>query len=196
MKQLNLCIDIDGTITEAYDWIPRVNKYFNTKITPEDVTVYEIHRVIGVDRAAYELFYALYGEALHQECRIRKGVKKVLSNLYGQHQIHFVTAREERMKNVTYLWFAHHKIPMDSLTLLGSHNKVSTAKDLNCDIFIEDRYENAIQLAQSGFEVLLIDCNYNKGPLPSNVTRVTNWFEIENIIEVYAKQQLNNFRIA
>lgn len=196
MKGLNLCIDIDGTITEAYDWIPRVNDYFNTNIKPKDVTVYEIHRVLGVDRAAYDLFYALYGESLHQESRIRKGAKKVLSNLYRQHQIHFVTAREERMKNVTYLWFSHHKIPMNSLTLLGSHDKVGTAKDLSCDIFIEDRYENAIQLAESGFEVLLMDCNYNKGPLPSNVTRVTNWFEIENIIENHAEKQLNDFRIA
>ncbi|CAK7079165.1 MAG: Nucleotidase [Tissierella sp.] len=100
------------------------------------------------------------------------------------------------MKNVTYLWFSHHKIPMNSLTLLGSHDKVGTAKDLSCDIFIEDRYENAIQLAESGFEVLLMDCNYNKGPLPSNVTRVTNWFEIENIIENHVEKQLNDFRIA
>ncbi len=196
MKQLNLCIDIDGTVTEAYDWIPRVNSYFNTNITPRDVTVYEIHRVIGVDRAAYELFYAIYGEELHQECQIRKGVRKILTNLYKHHQIHFVTAREERMKNVTYLWLSHHKIPMDSLTLLGKHDKVNTAKDLNCDIFIEDRYENAIQLSQAGFEVLLIDCNYNKGSLPAKVTRVANWFEIENIIKNHSQKQIGDFRIA
>ncbi|MBU5257334.1 5' nucleotidase, NT5C type [Tissierella praeacuta] len=195
MKELNLCIDIDGTITEAYYWLPRVNDYFNTKITPKDVTVYEIHEVLGVDRTAYELFYALYGEALHLESKIRKGVKKVLDNLYKKHGIHFVTAREERMKAVTYMWLSHHKIPMDSLTLLGSHNKVGTAKDLNCDIFIEDRYENAIQLAEAGFEVLLIDCNYNRGSLPSKVTRVTNWYEIENII-VNIAEQYNDFRIA
>ncbi|WP_333638504.1 5' nucleotidase, NT5C type [Tissierella praeacuta] len=195
MKELNLCIDIDGTITEAYYWLPRVNDYFNTKITPKDVTVYEIHEVLGVDRTAYELFYALYGEALHLESKIRKGVKKVLDNLYKKHGIHFVTAREERMKAVTYMWLSHHKIPMDSLTLLGSHNKVGTAKDLNCDIFIEDRYENAIQLAEAGFEVLLIDCNYNRRSLPSKVTRVTNWYEIENII-VNIAEQYNDFRIA
>lgn len=195
MKELNLCIDIDGTITEAYYWLPRVNDYFNTKFTPKDVTVYEIHEVLGVDRTAYELFYALYGEALHLESKIRKGVKKVLDNLYKKHGIHFVTAREERMKAVTYMWLSHHKIPMDSLTLLGSHNKVGTAKDLNCDIFIEDRYENAIQLAEAGFEVLLIDCNYNRGSLPSKVTRVTNWYEIENII-VNIAEQYNDFRIA
>lgn len=195
MKELNLCIDIDGTITEAYYWLPRVNDYFNTKITPKDVTVYEIHEVLGVDRTAYELFYALYGEALHLESKIRKGVKKVLDNLYKEHGIHFITAREERMKAVTYMWLSHHKIPMDSLTLLGSHNKVGTAKDLNCDIFIEDRYENAIQLAEAGFEVLLIDCNYNRGSLPSKVTRVTNWYEIENII-VNIAEQYNDFRIA
>lgn len=183
MKELNLCIDIDGTVTEAYDWIPIVNRYFNTTITPNDVTVYDIYKILGVDKADYDLFYDLYGEALHLECRIRKGAKNVIDSLYQKHNIHFVSAREKRMKYVTHIWFDHYKIPMDSLTLLGSHNKVSTAKALNCDIFIEDRYENAIQLAQSGFEVLLVDCNYNKGPLLHNITRVSDWFEIRNIIE-------------
>ena len=196
MKHLNLCIDIDGTITEAYDWIPMVNTYFNTKITPEDVTVYEIHQVLGIDRSSYDLFYALYGETLHLEAKARKGVKEVLDNLYKNHQIHFVTAREERMKTVSLMWLSYYNIPMDSLTLLGSHNKVKTAKDLNCDIFIEDRYENAIQLSESGFQVLLIDCNYNKGPIPERVTRVNNWFEIENIIKNHTEKSFNDFRIA
>ena len=106
MKELNLCIDIDGTVTEAYDWIPIVNRYFNTTITPNDVTVYDIYKILGV-----------YGEALHLECRIRKGAKNVIDSLYQKHNIHFVSAREKRMKYVTHIWFDHYKIPMDSLTL-------------------------------------------------------------------------------
>ena len=100
------------------------------------------------------------------------------------------------MRDVTTKWFANHRIPMHSLSLLGSHNKVGKANDLSCDIFIEDRYENAIQLAMAGFEVLLIDCYYNRGHLPSNVTRVRSWFEIENIIEDRAQTQNKEIKIA
>lgn len=28
MNTLNICIDIDGTITKAYDWLDMANKYF------------------------------------------------------------------------------------------------------------------------------------------------------------------------
>lgn len=196
MRRLNLCIDIDGTVTEAYDWITRVNNYFNTKITAKDVKVYEIHEVLEVDQKAYDQFYTLYGEMLHDEVRIRQGAKEVLNKLYRNHDIHFVTAREERMRNVTNHWFMKHQIPSHSLSLLGSHNKVSKAKELACDIFIEDRYENAIQLALDGFEVLLIDCYYNQGFLPSKVTRVINWFQIDAIIEKHAQKPYNHFKIA
>ncbi|AOY77474.1 5' nucleotidase, NT5C type [Clostridium formicaceticum] len=196
MKHLNLCIDIDGTITEAYDWIPRANDYFSRKIAPKDVKVYEIHEVLGVSRKAYDEFYTLYGEVLHEEAKIREGVKTIVNELYKQHKIHFVTAREEKMKDVTNRWFIHHQISSHSLSLLGSHNKVTKAQELACDIFIEDRYENAMQLSLAGFEVLLMDCHYNQGILPPKVTRVNNWYEISDIIEKRLHKLYPLFKIA
>ncbi|MBS3995387.1 MAG: hypothetical protein KGZ33_06290, partial [Alkaliphilus sp.] len=56
------------------------------------------------------------------------------------------------------------------------------AKELSCDIFVEDRYENAMELALSGFEVILIDCGYNRKSLMPGITRVFNWREINNAI--------------
>ncbi len=35
MKNLNICIDIDGTITDPYYWLNITNKYFNKNITEE-----------------------------------------------------------------------------------------------------------------------------------------------------------------
>ncbi|HEY5558004.1 hypothetical protein [Acetobacterium sp.] len=187
MNQLNLCIDIDGTMTEAYDWIPMANDYFNTRITPEKVKIYEIHKILGIHIEAYNEFYRLHGELMHEEVRIRIGVKDVLDRLYENHRIHIVSAREDRMKNVTEKWLRQHEIPKHTLSLLGTHNKVSKAQELCCDLFVEDRYENAVQLASYGFNVLLIDCNYNQGHCCSGITRVMNWLEIDDYIEDYVQ---------
>lgn len=187
MKRLNLCIDIDGTITEPYYWITRVNRYFHTNIEPKDAVCYDIHEIIGVEAEEYSEFYQLYGELLHKEAKIRFGAAQIIRYLYDFHNIHFVTAREEQMRDVSLEWLSRHHIPMHSISLLGTHDKVSKAAELNSDLFIEDRYENAIQLSQAGFEVLLIDCNYNQGVLPENVTRVKFWFQVEKLIEEYAK---------
>jgi uncharacterized protein len=183
MGILNICIDIDGTITEPYYWLSLANQYFNTQLKPKDVTIYEIHKLLGVEEYEYDQFYYLFGELLHKEAMIRSGAKAIINELYNHHLVHFVTARQEIMRAVTLEWLANHQIPMDSITMLGSNEKAQQAKALGCDIFIEDRYENAIQLSQAGFDVLLFDCNYNKGALPANVTRVRTWVQIEKIIQ-------------
>lgn len=187
MRKLNLCIDIDGTVTEPYYWLERANRYFDRQLKPEDITAYEFHRMLDVEEDDYKEFYELYGKLLHKESNARLGASEVIQGLYRQHNIHFVTARDENLEETSIEWLERHQMPMDSIWHLGSYYKVDKARDLNSDLFIEDHYNNAIQLAKAGFDVLLIDCTYNRGPLPENVTRVKNWFEIAKIAEAKAQ---------
>lgn len=187
MKKLNLCIDIDGTVTEPYYWLERANRYFDRQLKPEDITAYEIHRMLDVEEDDYNEFYELYGKLLHRESKARFGASEIIQDLYRRHNIHFVTARDEKMRETSIEWLDRHQMPMDTIWHLGSHYKAAKAGELNSDLFIEDCYSNAIQLAKAGFDVLLIDCTYNKGPLPENVTRVKNWYEIAKIAEIKAQ---------
>ena len=196
MRQLNLCIDIDGTVTEPYYWLKRANRYFGKQLKPEDVTAYEIHKLLDVGEDDYNEFYQLYGKLLHRESEAMFGASEAIQRLYRQHNIHFVTARDEEMREVSVEWLSRHNIPMDSISLLGSPYKAEKARELNSDLFIEDCYSNALQLARSGFEVLLIDCTYNKGPLPENVTRVNNWSEILKIAIKKARKQDPGLKLA
>ncbi|MGL5642436.1 MAG: hypothetical protein ACRDDM_09205, partial [Paraclostridium sp.] len=66
--------------------------------------------------------------------------------------------------------------------LLGSDYKVSKARELGCNIFIEDNPSNAIQLAEEGLTVLLIDNNYNKDIENENIIRVSNWNDIKEFL--------------
>ena len=81
--------------------------------------------------------------------------------------------------------------------MLGSHDKVKQARELSCDVFIEDRYENAIQLSLAGFQVLLVDCPYNRGALPRSVQRISSWHHVEPLIakmehETYSMKTLSH----
>lgn len=182
MKNLNICVDIDGTVTEPYYWLSLANEYFNKNLKEEDIHVYMIHEAMGIELKDYEKFYEIYGEKIHYEAKIRIGVEEVLNKLYISNNIHFVTARDLSKERVSKLWLDKYNINRDSLTLLGSHDKVSTARELKCDLFIEDRYENAIELAAAGFPVILINTGYNQGPTPYNIYRVDNWSQISEII--------------
>ena len=186
MKKLNIGIDIDGTVTEPYYWLKQANSYFDTHVDPREITRYDMHEALNVPSEEFEKFYEIFGESIHQNAMVIKNAPIVIRNLYEDHAIHFITARDPKMKAVTKYWLSKFNFPMDSLTLLGSHNKVNKAHELNCDIFIEDRYENALQLSREGILVILVNCSYNQGILPKNVIRVNSWNEIGNIIEDFA----------
>jgi uncharacterized protein len=127
---MNICIDIDGTITEPYYWLTRANEYFKTKIQPKDVTTYEIHKVLGIEECAFRQFYHSYGKLLHKESKIRFGAKQIINKLQQNHKIHIVSAREEKLKDVTLEWLNNNQIAMDSIALLGDPNKIWKARQL------------------------------------------------------------------
>ena len=182
MKILNICIDIDGTITDPYYWLDEANKYFNKNVTTDQITEYYIHKVMDIDILKYQEFYEKIKIKMHSNQELREDVKKAIDKLSILHNIYFVTARDKSLTMVTHSYLKKNELQYDELFLLGSHYKVEKAKELDCNVFIEDSYENAIQLSKAGFKVLLIDTNYNKKKLNANITRVYNWKEIYQTI--------------
>ncbi|OOM71291.1 hypothetical protein CLPUN_49750 [Clostridium puniceum] len=183
MKTLNICIDIDGTITDPYYWLSYANKYFNLNVSESQITSYDIHKVLNIYKKDYLEFYEKFKIEIHSKQKLRNDVKKVLDILHKYNNLYFVTAREESLELVTFLYLLDNEIPFDEVFHLGTHNKVPKAKELNCNIFIEDSYDNAILLSNNGFKVILIDTNYNRLPInSSNIIRAYNWTEILQII--------------
>ena len=182
MKSLNICIDIDGTITDAYYWLDIFNKHFNTNVTEEQVTEYYIHKVMGIRDNEYSEFYELHKFKIHSDQKLREDAKSVITKLSLDNNIYFITARDRSLTMLTHVYLRKNKIPYDELFALGSHYKVDKAIDLNCNVFIEDSYENSVQLSNAGFKVLLIDTNYNRRTLNENILRVYNWNEIYTIV--------------
>ncbi|NFD84631.1 hypothetical protein FCV28_09045 [Clostridium botulinum] len=182
MDNLNICIDIDGTITEPYYWLEISNKYFKKNTKPEDITVYNIEDVLGITEEEYMKFYEKYKVRIHTEEKLRQGAKKVLNELNKYHNIYFVTAREKSLEVLTKSYLINHSIKFRDLYVLGSHYKVDKAKELNCDIFIEDNPTNAVELSEAGFKVILLDTNYNKHIKENeNIIRISHWDEVYNI---------------
>jgi len=143
---------------------------------------------IDIDGTLTDPYY-YFGFSLNNESGIRSGVQDTINELYQTHYIHFVTARNEVMECASVNWLHRNEIPYDSISLLGTPDKVQRAGELEADIFVEDCYDSALQLARAGFDVLLLDCGYNQGPLLPNVTRVYNWRQIRDIIVRHAEKE-------
>lgn len=182
MKRLRICVDIDGTITDPFYWVDDVNQHFDKSIKPEEIKTYHIHKAHNIPEDEFLEYYRVNGAKMHSKANIREGAACHLQELYNEHDIFYVTARMSHMNEVTELWFNKYGIPFKDIYYLGSHDKLNKAIELNCDVFIEDRYENALQLSEAGIEVYLVDCPYNQFELNDKITRVHNWKDIYNEI--------------
>jgi len=179
MKKLNICVDIDGTVTDPYCYLDYFNRYFDKNVMPEDFMHYRLDIVYNVSRDEMMEFYRTNGRQMHLEASVQKDAHDILWELYKSHNVYFVTARYKEMEDITIEWMNKNSLPPVKVYSLGSHYKVEAAKQLECDIFLEDNPENASQLAGEGINVLLVDTNYNRELEMDNVKRVFSWEEIK-----------------
>lgn len=182
MSNLNICIDIDGTITSPYHFISYLNEMCNKNIKEKDITTVYWSKLYDEDSdKLMKRFHDKYMYS-YDEAELVENALEVLEDLYRHNNLYFVTARGEELKDITLNWLKKKELSKIHIYMLGSDYKIDKAKELNCDIFIEDNPLNAMQLAQCGIKVLLIDTNYNKDIYHENITRVKDWKQIKEII--------------
>lgn len=179
MQRLNICVDIDGTMTDPYYFIPYFNEYFGRNLTSEDCTVIELQTLYNVSREKIREFYMKEGETMHRNATILPEVREVFDELLKDHSIYIVTARLKDMEHITSQWLSSHQIHGVELHSLGSHYKVDRAKELHCDVFVEDNPEISMELAEADIQVLLMDTNYNRHVSHSKILRVRNWWDVK-----------------
>ena len=94
-----------------------------------------------------------------------------------------VTARRESGKYITDSRLkvnGIHGVPVYSL---GTADKTDMAKELKCDLFVEDHPDESVNLAKNGITVLLMDAPYNRLSRHKNIIRVYDWHDIMKRIE-------------
>ncbi len=180
---INIGIDIDGTLTVPDFWVKPMNKHFNHQYTPSSCEEYDWLKVFNIGREEFEHFYRNHGNEMHFNADIRPSVVATIQKWANTYKLYYLTARQTWLTETTSAWLNKYQLPGE-VFVLGTHNKLPKALELNCAIFIEDNYEVACQLAAGGIHVVLLDCAYNRKPLPdASITRVSNWDEVAIEVE-------------
>ncbi len=180
---MNICVDIDGTMTTCDYYIPFLNKFFNKNVIFQNVLEYDLRKIYEVTDEQLHEFYEEKGNEMHASAIIQPHVKETIIKWLPKHHVDIVTARLKEKEYITVEWMKKHGLSEVPLHSLGSSKKLEISKELNCDVFIEDHPEESIRLAENGIFVLLMDNPYNKHLQHENMKRVFNWYEIEHIIE-------------
>ncbi|KXG45003.1 hypothetical protein U473_03695 [Tepidibacillus decaturensis] len=188
-KEFTLGIDIDGTVTDPYTFIPHLNQYFNKNFLYNEITTYDLTKLYNIDEEEYLNWYSHYGADIYQTAPLAKDAKKTLSYLKQSYRLIYISAREEEYRLPTMKWFESQGLPFDRVVLTGSPNKIQQAIEYEIDLFLEDHYVASCQMAQElNIPILLFDTPYNQGPLPEQVTRVYSWQEAKQKITQYTQK--------
>ncbi len=183
-----LGIDIDGTITRPDTFVPYLNKAFQLSLTYEEMNQYDFNPFVNVPEEEFSKWFIENEPIIYADSILVDGAKEVLRKWASTHDLYFISARNNAMLDVTETWFSKQELQYKHIELIGSHDKVATAKKFEVDLFIEDKHDNAVAIAKEcNIPVLLFDTPYNQDPIPDGVIRVYHWHEVKKWVENWLK---------
>lgn len=201
-NKLRIGIDIDEVITEFVKPFFEFCKEKNIR-TPnfEDVNCFDLENIMDLSR---EEVHSLFGEFNDSEERVKRGgfidfSKEGINELAKNSELFIITARMEKIINPTKDFFKEHfpgihlEIAHSGDTFGKKKNKVEICSELGVDFFIEDRRKTALECAEAGVKVFLMDKPWNRENCEhENIIRVKGWKEIlEKINEGKIKQEVD-----
>ena len=184
LNNMVIGIDIDGVISTPYYYLNHFNKLYNKSFTENQCTDYNLRNIYNVTEEEWETKFHENIIGYFESCDIREDASETINKIKLSYDCHFITARSDTqyVRTITENYLKQNNLDSIPLHMLSSHYKVDRAKELKIDLFIEDNGNNALQLANEGIMVLLMDTYYNKEYSHKNIVRVNNWNEIEEIL--------------
>ncbi len=173
---MNLGFDIDGVIsnfTERFNDV--IKNRYGTKLSDQDMYSYDINLVLGIPK---EEVTEIVSETLKNDLPLNTQAKETLDKLASEgHKIYLLTARSNRLTELTTEWLKDKEIPYERLLFLAAGKKCLA--DVPVDLVVEDNLEEAIELTKKVKNVLLFDQPWNRTlNVRGLVKRVHNWQQI------------------
>ena len=188
-------IDIDGVITDEGSienniWHNALCEYFSTNITREK-NVYDFKEAYGLTEREINEFINENIADIYTNVKAYPEAINIISALYNKgFEVHLITARHKEYRKITKNWLEENSIPYHSLT--HDESKAPLAVKKNIELFIEDNYNNAFDIASKKIKVLLMNKYHNLNKeLIDNIQRVNNWNDIKKeITKLYSFNSL------
>lgn len=196
----NLGIDIDGVLTdEGPDnnsiWQQKMNEYFDREIKLKEYT-YDLRKAFDINDQELNNFIEEKIADIYQNVKVVEKAKETLEDLYKQgHRLILITARDEKHRELTEKWLKKNEIPYHELH--HDHNKAPLAVKKNISIFIDDRKENAFEIAAENIPVILVN-KYHNYDFNGNdkITKVSDWNEIREKIELFFSKNTHSSKLS
>lgn len=191
MKRKVIAVDADEVLAEFMEYFLMFhNKKYQTKFLKTDVTSFRFEEVFNIEET--EVLHRIgefYEDVLIREMKpVAGAIEGVQSLLDKNYELQIVTARPPYYKEKTVEWVERH-FPDKFKQIHFAFNpfnknserltKAQICKQIGAGVLIDDNLVNAVDCAENGITVYLMDAPWNQvEDLPGNIIRVESWEEI------------------
>jgi len=193
---IRIFIDIDNIVADFETAFRKfLNKKTGKKLKREDITEFEFYKCFNIPEEEEKKLHGEFSSKDgYNKLRSVRGSKEGIKRLMSFFKVKYITARPNEKRNLTLEWFRKNKIPIKHEHLIFSKEKKLYSSQF--DIIIEDRWEDAIKLAENNKIVILFNYPWNRkvdkngnSIVQENIIRVSNWEEATKSIESIAEEK-------
>lgn len=195
----NFGIDIDGVLTdEGPDnnsiWQQKMNEFFDRKITLKEKS-YDLAKAFAINNQELNDFIQAKIKDVYSSVKPVDKARKLLVELYKEgHRLILITARHEEHRSLTEKWLNENQIPYHELH--HEYDKAPLAVKKDISLFIDDRKENALEIAAQDIPVFLINKYHNYDFEGNNkIKKVNNWDEIKENIDLFISKNTHTSKL-
>jgi len=186
-KKRKIGVDIDEVLVEsAKKYLGFYNSKYDKNVQLKDVFSYNLWEPLGITKEeSLKLADELYDLDFFENTELVKGAGEGINKLAKNNDLFVITSRPLHIKEKTEI-FLKKNFPDTPLKVFHSKDlldnqsksKSEICRELGVEIIIEDHKDHALDCAENGIKVLLLDKPWNQNIKHENITKVYNWDEI------------------
>lgn len=194
---MRIAIDIDDTLGNFSDTLFKYALEYDKKLRSNGVindSKYVVDGKFDWTKKETDYFYKNYIELVGHNLVPFKNAKEVIDKLRDEgNKIIIISARSKDYIDaykMTLEWLKRYEINIDEI-YLGFEDKALKAKELDIDVFLDDRPSICKRVSAMGIKTYIYDSKYNHNYVLDGVERVSNWDEFYSKVKggkVYEKK--------
>lgn len=184
--------DLDDTLADTASVINKYaikfdKEYLNGNGDLQDInnskSYYYFAEGLNWNKENIAKFFEIYYLDILKEVQIKPFVKETINKLKEEkNEVYIITARRKRegeiVEKITNEWLKDNGILYDEL-FINIKEKSKIVNQLKIDIFIDDSYENCIDVkTNTDAKVYMLSTKYNTGILDKQLERINNIDEL------------------
>lgn len=184
--------DLDDTLADTASVINKYaikfdKEYLNGNGDLQDInnskSYYYFSEGLNWNKENIAKFFEIYYLEILKEVQIKPFVKEIINKLKEEkNEVYIITARRKRegeiVEKITNEWLKNNGILYDDL-FINIKEKSKIVNQLKIDIFIDDSYENCIDVkTNTNAKVYMLSTKYNTGILDKQLERINNIEEL------------------